>query len=443
MVLPWVARAGNFGGRFSAVGGISIDASGVVRTASLADRHALLEELRQRVAEPAGQLADAAELRMVSLRGLQAAIQAATEQGKPLPDEVRFLAGLQRIRYVFVYPERNDIVLAGPAEPWVIRDDATVVGKLSGRPVLLLDDLVVALQAAFSPEHQGMQCSIEPTAEGYQQVNQLLGEFARRNPGADPRQLDVALREAFGPQQVKLAGIPQDSHFARVMVAADYQMKRYAMDLEPAPIDSLPSYLDMASGPEGVSGSNPRWWMACNYDALQRSENRLAWQISGQGVKTLTETDLIDAAGNVQRTGKSEPTARRWAETMTKQFDALSERAAIFGELRNAMDLALVAALIHDERLADIAGCNLQPIVGDQGQTVSASAYTPVSFEVPKAVEPQCSFLKKRKGWMVTASGGVEINPYAVLQQQTVSTELDQVRSRGMANPADQWWWNG
>jgi hypothetical protein len=443
MVLPWVARAGNFGGRFSAVGGISIDGAGVVRTASLAERQELLQELRQRVAEPAGNLADATDLRMISLRGLQAAMRKAAQDGTPLPDDVRFLAGLQRITYVFVYPERQDIVLAGPAEPWMIRDDATVVGKNSGRPVLLLDDLVVALQAAFSPEHQGMQCSIEPTAEGYQQVNRLLGEFARANPGGDPRQLDAALCEAFGPQQVKLAGIPHDSHFARVMVAADYQMKRYAMDLEAAPIDALPSYLDMASARDGVSGSNPRWWMATNYDAVKRTDNRLAWQITGQGVKTLTETDLVDATGNVQRTGKSEPTARRWAETMTQNFDDLCTEASIFGELRNVMDLAVVAALIHDEQLAERAGCDLASIVGStQPSTQATVAYSPVSFEVPKAVEPQCSFLKKKQGWMVTASGGVEVNPYAVLQQQVVAEELEQVRSRADAE-SDQWWWNG
>ena len=38
------------------------------------------------------------------------------QNNRPLPDEVKYLAGLQRIRYVFVYPEQQDIVLAGFGE---------------------------------------------------------------------------------------------------------------------------------------------------------------------------------------------------------------------------------------------------------------------------------------------------------------------------------------
>ena len=36
--------------------------------------------------------------------------------GQPVSDEMKYLAGLLRIHYVFFYPETGDIVLAGPAE---------------------------------------------------------------------------------------------------------------------------------------------------------------------------------------------------------------------------------------------------------------------------------------------------------------------------------------
>ncbi len=39
------------------------------------------------------------------------------------------------------------------------------------------------------------------------------------------------MREAFGPQLIKLTGVPSDSHFAQTLVAADYQMKRIGMGL--------------------------------------------------------------------------------------------------------------------------------------------------------------------------------------------------------------------
>ena len=40
----------------------------------------------------------------------------------------RFLGGLQRIEYVLVYPDRQDIVLAGPGEGWMVDEMGTVVG---------------------------------------------------------------------------------------------------------------------------------------------------------------------------------------------------------------------------------------------------------------------------------------------------------------------------
>ena len=47
---------------------------------------------------------------------------------------------------------------------------------------------------------------------------------------------------------------PTNSHFARVLVAADYRMKRLAMNLDPAPIAGFPSYVELlktgAQGPE-------------------------------------------------------------------------------------------------------------------------------------------------------------------------------------------------
>ena len=33
-----------------------------------------------------------------------------------LPDSIRYLEGLTQVRYVFVYPEEKDLVIAGPAE---------------------------------------------------------------------------------------------------------------------------------------------------------------------------------------------------------------------------------------------------------------------------------------------------------------------------------------
>ncbi len=434
-----VSHAGFRGGfRQPQVGGVLVDAEGLLRAATVGDRAEWLNQLRAEVAEPAGDLADPAELRMVSLRRLQDAIRQVKRHGKPLPDEMTYLAGLQRVEYVFVYPERGDIVLAGPAEPWKVRNDASVVGVQSGRPSLLLEDLMVALQSVETARPTGgVACSIEPTAEGRQRLTAMLRRIQLR-PQQNPAFLEPQMREAFGPQQVILHGIAKDTRMARVLVAADFEMKRIAMQLIESPLKGLPSYLQLAKNSLQASNSNPRWWMTTNYDAVQRTEDRMAWQISGQGVKTLTETDVLKADGTVERTGRSEKLAEQWALKMTAEYENLMAKMSIFGDLRNVMDLSLIATLIVQEDLQRLANCDLAVLMGSE-ELLQLGTYG-----VPTAIEPACSFVKGNKGWVVTASGGVSVNTFEVLTNQVIEPSLSDSWVKAAADQENErWWWNG
>ena len=130
------------------VGGVSIDARGVlenVQTDALGQLAKLRAEALEKVPDGMNVFADS---RKVSLRRLEAAIEESVKSGKALPDEMRYLAGLQQIRYLFVYPEEKDIVLVGPGEGWKVDARGNMVGITTGRPVMLLDDLLVALRVA-------------------------------------------------------------------------------------------------------------------------------------------------------------------------------------------------------------------------------------------------------------------------------------------------------
>ena len=48
--------------------------------------------------------------------------------------------------------------------------------------------------------------------------------------------------------------------------------------------------------------------------------------------------------------------AEKWASLMTEKYDELSTQETIFGELRNLMDLCVIAALLEKEGLWDRAG---------------------------------------------------------------------------------------
>ncbi|MEX0819343.1 MAG: DUF1598 domain-containing protein, partial [Pirellulaceae bacterium] len=418
------AMAGGNFGRNSAVGGVSINIEGVVGPPSDSGRRLLLERLRKEVKTAEGPLNTLTELRMVSLRGLEAACEDALKNNLgQLPEEVKFLAGLQRIQYVFVYPEENDVVLAGPGEGWRINDDASVVGITTGRPVLHLDDLLVAMRTVHEARRGGISVSIDPTPQGHRNLQQLFDSHRGRPLNPTP-QFEAAVKQAFGPQQVTLMGVPETSHFARVLVAADYRMKRLAMKLEKSPVRGLGSYLDMIKTSRVAGDVNPRWWLACNYEPLAASEDKLAWELRGPGVKAMTEDEFVAEDGTLAGTGRTSAAAKRWADNMTDKYDELSAADPVFGELRNLMDLCVVSALIEKERLCEVAGCSLPLLTGASPELALEK------WNAAKTISPEVSFLRTRNAWIVTASGGVQIESWQVASRVDTDSNVNTVRKR-------------
>ncbi len=127
-------------------------------------------------------------------------------------------------------PSRHDIVLVGPAEGWKVDARGNIVGATTGRPVMLLDDLLVALRTAAGPGQAGITCSIDPTKAGLEQLHSRL---ATLHTIGNPERTAAAIEQALGRQQISFTGVPASSHFAGVLVAADYRMKRLAMNFEP------------------------------------------------------------------------------------------------------------------------------------------------------------------------------------------------------------------
>jgi len=413
-----------------AVGGVSINTEGLLQNA-LVDDLGKLGRLRARSLRTVPEdLNGAVPLRKVSLRRLEAAIE---QSDGDLPDEVKYLAGLQQIRYIFVYPQQRDIVLVGPAEGWKADGRGNVVGITTGRPVMRLDDLLVALRTARGAANGGISCSIDPTAEG---LTRLRGHVAKLRTIGNPRQTAAGIENALGMQQISVTGVPATTHFARVLVAADYRMKRIAMNFEASPVGGLPSFLAMmkATG-RGMGNMLPRWWLEPNYQPLLRSPDALAWELRDAGVKAMTEEDFLTATGNRRQTGKANPLAQRWAELMTDKFDQLAVADPIFGQLRNCMELAVVGALIVKEQLTEKAGYSM-PLLLDPADLKTES------FPAPKQVETRASVLKKGRNWVISASGGVLVNSWAIADRVQPSDAPTAARTKAAAAEPTNWWWN-
>ncbi|MGD9632508.1 MAG: DUF1598 domain-containing protein [Pirellulales bacterium] len=416
--------------RGGAVGGVKVDVDGVLSNPQVSELKELRQAWQAGLQDVPADLQKPAELRFVSLKRLEAEAAKAQQSGQPIPDAVRFMAGLTRVKYVLVYPEQNDIVLAGPAEGWRVDALGNVVGASSGQPVLLLDDLMVALRAAEQANMSGISCSIDPTPEGMQRLQQMAGSM---RAGSNPQAVAHQQEQALGLQKISVTGVPDTSHFARTLVAADFKMKRLGMGFERAPVDGMPSFLDMFSArTAGLQNMMPRWWLAPNYEPIRRDADGLAWELRGTGVKCLTEQDMMTAGGGRQHTGQGDEVAEKWANNFTGKFAELAREDSTFGQLRNAMDLSVVSALLAKENLTQFAGLEMPQL------TVGVALE---EYPAPKAVASQASLVKKGRNWLISVSGGVQIFPWQVADRTEVASDVASVRPQREAADGEGWYW--
>jgi hypothetical protein len=411
-----------------AIGGVSIDADGILNNAKRDDMGQLAKLRRQAMTKVPGELNAAVPMREISLRRLEAAIDECAKNDKPLPDEIKYLAGLQHIQYVFVYPDQKDIVLVGPGEGWKVDAKGSVVGVTTGRPVMQLDDLLVALRTAKAAAQGGITCSINPTPEG---IARLSHTALPR--GVDPAVAAETLEKALGMQQITIHGVPDTSHFARVLVAADYRMKRIAMALDPSPVRGLPNYLGMARVGKGMV--SPRFWLDAKYDGVLCDPEGLAFEFCGASVKAMTEDDYVMSTGAVKHSGKANPIAQRWANIMTEKYPELAVADPIFGELQNCMELAVVGALIVKANLPEKAGYDLPTLMNSP--VVKADV-----FNAPKQVPSIASVLSKAKGSVMSISGGVSINSWMIVDKPKTSEKVAAARQKAAFADTGNWWRN-
>ena len=225
-------------------------------------------------------------LRKVSLVKLERAIKQRLDEGRKTDDVMQHLAGLQRIDYVFCYPKQQDLVIAGPAEGWMTDGAGRAVGLTTGQPVLELVDWLVAQRAYPSGQGRGkfIGCTIDPTAQGLTALQAFQKTIPRSVSNAQRRQVlqyvANGTEKALGMANIRVFGISPSTHFAGVLVEADYRMKRIGLGLERPPV-RIASFLDLIRTPR--QGTLQRWWFTPNYDCVKVTKDHLAMQLVGAG----------------------------------------------------------------------------------------------------------------------------------------------------------------
>lgn len=352
----WRDAGGTVGEVKSHTGGVFVDTTGAMKPIVDADQLARLGTLRREAAQAAegGSARKASQLRKVSLTRLERELQLRAAQGLAPSEELATLAGLQKIQYVFVYPESGDVVIAGPAGDWYTGRENRLLSVDTDRPVVLLDDFVNLLRREFKAGGN-FGCSIDPTPEGLQRITQFVADSNKKPlaPGARAKWMD-GLRDAMGPQNITIGGLDPTTRAARILVEADYRMKLVGIGREES-VAGVPSYLDLVKQSKSAPPAMDllRWWFTLNYDALLTSPEHDVYELRGQGIKLLSENEFLAAQGKRIYSGKSDNLNSQFALNFTKNFPALAQKYPIYAELQNIFDLALVCSILKQDGVCD------------------------------------------------------------------------------------------
>ena len=423
--------------------GVSFDAEGVLEMKEFEDPGGRLVRQKLAVAQKrlVGNLAKPSKLRKVSLVRLEEALAKRLVAGQEPSEVMQSLAGLTNVAGVFCYPDQNDIVIAGPAEPWIRDLGNNPIGLASGRPILRLEDLVVALRVFGAGEEKPkfVGCTINPREEALAKLvafqKRIPKVITDRNRDRMGRWIAEGVKESLGMANVVVMGISPQTNFARVMIEADYRMKRIAIGVEEPPID-MTTFAEALT--TARNGALERWWFTPKYDGIAASPDRLAMKIVGQGVQLQTENKSILPSGLITDVGVP-PTraARTFANNFTKSYDKISKSAKVYGQLRQLMDLLVVAAFMQKHDWYQQAKWNADRFSDEQFYSVN-------TLNNPKKAPAVVNAFWKQRRFFSPAGGGVSIEAYEAMtlieEDYALRATREDLRPTNVVD--NSWWWD-
>ena len=250
---------------------------------------------------------------MISLRKLVVAAKkysSTPERWQALPDEVRYPGGIGRINGYVLDPNGKDVLIIGT--------------RASSREARIDLDILSVL------------------------VDTVWGRGLTPTVSLDPMPGDPA-----GPQYPRVVNVPRNSLVARIMLDADYAMKRIHLGLEKIVEPGFESLAALYAKTPQVDAFAARFWlrpMPLDIDALRVSASGRT-VLYETGVQALTETVRVDGNG-IAGTGDINPIHGRSAELFTQIYDRLEASPTlaprgIYAQLHGIVDIVTLSRLLR------------------------------------------------------------------------------------------------
>ncbi|MGR3303712.1 MAG: DUF1598 domain-containing protein [Candidatus Scalindua sp.] len=327
--------------------------------------------------------------RAISLKVLENKLENCMAKGN-CPEEILQLCGIKRVLGYIIDKKHNDIILFGKV------DDSS--------PPLHLEDFVIALRNEWlkyatlkgnTYYYSLPGCTIDPNPKVINKLQQIGDRiFSNSEPAEVTRSLEQWHNVCRQPQKVGVFGIPFDSRFSKVMVEADYYMKRLVDGSVTLDIDGFTSLTEIELDiiKEDLSKNRP---ISIPMQTLNRFEfvagdcsyveDEDVIRIKKCQVKLVTEEEFLSRKGKIQGRGRPNPLAKEFADDFTEKYDAIAKIKPIYYELGGLYRFVALAKLMKFKEAPSDAGISLDFLL----------ERFPINYEHVKPTRPGISNVKE------------------------------------------------
>lgn len=284
---------------------------------------------------------------LISLKQLVSASKAyagSPEQWRSLPDNIRFPGSIGRVHGYVLDPETRNVFIVGTST--------------SRREARLDIDLMIVLMDVVWAKGLTPGVSLDPSPYKSSAPNVPMPISAKpgegtRTPislhGEPTRVLDWA-----GPQNVRIINLPSDALVSKVLLDADYEMKRINFGLTKISDSTFKSEIEITKGEKFLKNSSFRFW----FHPIPLNSNSVRVSSSGRvvlfdaAVQLLTESLTVAGVGM----GESDPLAERAAAEFTRAYRKIEASPAvnppgIFALLHGTTDIVTLCKILREAEI--------------------------------------------------------------------------------------------
>jgi hypothetical protein len=288
--------------------------------------------------------------RALSLKVLQQRLEPYHSTGN-YPEELSQLVGITRLMGYVVDEANQDIILFGKAD--------------TSAPPLHLEDFIIALNNArhtYAKRNANTiyysypGCSIDPDSRVINTLQNLQGRIMGGGSESDVEDILQQWNDiCSSPQKVRVIGIPFHTRFAKIMVKADYDMKRLADGSDSLGLPGFASLVDMTLEKAGNDlrkgksisipiSSMERFWFYPGENRYLEAEGIVG--IQECPVILLTEAEYLNKEGKITGSGRAHILAHQFAQNFSAHYQEVAQLRPIYKELESLFRMVALAKII-------------------------------------------------------------------------------------------------